>query len=90
MAAVQRNGRVAERIVIMNEGAGALIARLGHVSAILSSQEGRRDLPWTDQKMKKVVACLQVALTPKLCPRGACNPPLDGSPSEVKSQSVTS
>jgi hypothetical protein len=60
MAAVQRNGRVAERMMILNEGTGALIARLGQVSAILSSQEGRKDLPWTDTKMKKVVACLQV------------------------------
>lgn len=60
MATVQRNGKVAERMVILNEGTGALIARLGHVSAILSSQEGRKDLPWMDPKMKKVVACLQV------------------------------
>lgn len=74
MAAVQRNGRVAERMVILNEGTGALIARLGQVSAILSSQEGRKDLPWTDPKMKKVVACLQVLTLRNLFPSSASLP----------------
>ena len=61
-------------MVILNEGTGALVARLGQVSAILSSQEGRKDLPWTDPKMKKVVACLQVLTLRNLFPSSASLP----------------